>query len=446
MTTRNTTLLAILLTLLALSSGPVHAGEFVSFPEHGVRIVPPPGFERTADGVMLQEVGGRAQIKFESYPVVPDAFNSDFDEEGLKAMGYEQLERERIPIHHREALLIRCRRAYDDGVVGKLVLILGDHTCTLMATAMFDHSRESELLPVLRASLLSIRKGLRPRVRIRGTDLTMIVPPDFAPSDGFTGFLNEESGAHIMVSTLPGPYREVLSGLSAERMRAAGMKCIQRKEKPVGDCPGTYLKIYQEQQGIRFAKHLLVFGDARHTVMVNGILPETLEDRMSLVLLFAVESVREGSEKPDPLAELPFKVEIVAPLEFACVLSGAAMFSTGGRVPLARPGDPMFIVAPSVGVGAVTDRRAAVRKLLDGIAELTGLTPIETIGVKIDGLPGMVTRARAKHAKTGEVLTIYHAVLFREKGYYRMLGRVRMSMEDELVPVFEKMVRSFQVR
>ena len=55
-------------------------------------------------------------------------------------------------------------------------------------------------------------------------------------------------------------------------------------------------------------------------------------------------------------------------------------------------------------------------------------------------------RARARHATSGEVLAIYQTVLFREKGYYRMFGRVRLSEEEEVLPVFELMASSFEVR
>ena len=106
----------------------------------------------------------------------------------------------------------------------------------------------------------------------------------------------------------------------------------------------------------------------------------------------------------------------------------------------------MFIVTPSLGGGEVTDRDAAARELLAGTADLEGIAVVKRSRTIVDGLPGVVIHARAKHAETGEVLAVYQAVLFRDKGYYRMLGRVRVSEEEAILPLFEKMTASFRVR
>ena len=56
--------------------------------------------------------------------------------------------------------------------------------------------------------------------RIPGTQVTLAAPEHFMASADFAGYANEQTGASLMVTEIPGPYAEVMKGMTAEGMIA----------------------------------------------------------------------------------------------------------------------------------------------------------------------------------------------------------------------------------
>jgi hypothetical protein len=249
------------------------------------------------------------------------------------------------------------------------------------------------------------------------------------------------------VSEIPGPFSEVRAGMTEPKLAAAGMKLVSREDVTVAGGAGLLLRVEIAFGTAVHRKWFLLFGDAKHTVALHGSYPREHEDRVAPGLRRALLTAREGDPPADPLAELPFVVEAAPPLAFATALTGAAMFTVGGRIPLADPGDPLFVVAPSLGGEAPPgDPRAAARRRLLATKEVGDIKATAIEELEVAGLHGVEIVARARLSYGGPPVLLYQLILFRETGYYLLQGRVRENDSEEWLPLFRRTARTFRPR
>ena len=112
------------------------------------------------------------------------------------------------------------------------------------------------------------------QIKVPGTKCSLIPPSGFVSATTFSGFQNTEAGASIMINELPAPYQQLVDGFTTEALKTRGMTLISKETIDLNDSKATLFKVMQPANGTTYLKHMLVFGDTEHTVLVNGIYPE----------------------------------------------------------------------------------------------------------------------------------------------------------------------------
>lgn len=77
----------------------------------------------------------------------------------------------------------------------------------------------------------------------------------------------------LLVTELPAPFQAVYKGFTASALKAEGMTLIDKQTIDFNNSKAIYVKVRQPVKGIMYLKQILVFGDSKKTVIVNGIYP-----------------------------------------------------------------------------------------------------------------------------------------------------------------------------
>lgn len=113
------------------------------------------------------------------------------------------------------------------------------------------------------------------RTAVAGTHCSMVPPDGFVAATDFRGFQNAELRESIVVTELPAPYEAIVNELTADALRKRGITLIDKKPVDFYNGKATFLTGEQTVNGITYSKQMLIFGDAKHTVLINGNYPES---------------------------------------------------------------------------------------------------------------------------------------------------------------------------
>ncbi|MCP3136444.1 hypothetical protein [Pyxidicoccus xibeiensis] len=281
--------------------------------------------------------------------------------------------------------------------------------------------------------------------QVKGTRVSLTPPEGFTEATRFSGFQQEETGASLMVTELPGPYTEVTTGFTAEGLTSRGMKLLSKKQVKVNGHKGLLLHVAQSASGVDFLKWLVVLGDASATLVVTATYREEDTKALGRPMQAAVLSTRWDRDAAPTAAPALFTLKETPGLKEAQRLQGAIIYTRDGTLP-GKPGDePFLIVAPSLGATAASeDVEAFSLARLKQTAAAEALTVESGAPLTVDGLTGHELVASAKDPATGRDFTLYQVMLVDAQGYYLLQGRVGGADRATYLGHFKTAARAFQ--
>jgi hypothetical protein len=278
-------------------------------------------------------------------------------------------------------------------------------------------------------------------IKVSGTKCSLIPPNGFMAATTFSGFQNAETGASIMINELPAPYQSLVDGFTAEALKSRGMTLIKKQTIDFNGSKATLIHLTQSANGTTYLKQMLVFGDTKGTVLVNGIYPETTKDIEPQIKEALLSTVYNNLQKENPLEAATFTIEI-KDTDFKLIkyMSGSLLYSTDGKIPTEKP---TLIVGNSIAkVSSQNQKKYSEERLKKlPLGELNVIKEINKI--TIDNLKGFEIIANGK-TKNDKAKLVYQVMLFNENGdYYIIFGQANEDF-DKYLDSFKKIAKTFK--
>lgn len=285
--------------------------------------------------------------------------------------------------------------------------------------------------------------------RIPGTQVTLDPPEAFLPSSDFPGYAKEDTGASIMINEIPGPFAEVVQGMTAEAMKARGIELVSSEDVEVGGVKGKLLHTRQQAHGEVYEKWLLVFGTDK-SVMIHGTAPQDEFAKISDPLRASLLAARWEPGLAVPILEgLPFTIEEAGDLKFAFKSGTTLALTEQGIHPQREIGKPLVVVnvVHDAQFRKDADHKAYATALLQQTAGLPG--PIEITADQVADIGGgkghrVVTSAQPKDAAQA---IHYEATVLVEDGRLCLIfGRCSAATREQHRPAFDALCQSFRFK
>ncbi len=275
---------------------------------------------------------------------------------------------------------------------------------------------------------------------IPGTKCSLIPPKEFTPAPNFTGFINEATQASIMVTEMPFSVQKIISGFTAEALKAKGLTLLKREELQFQNNDAVYVHISQNAYGTTYQKHILAFGDSTICILVSGVFPITHIELSEAIRASILSTKHDPLIVDDPLGSVNFSIDVSGTdFQFSDNVSGNLMYTIDGKVPTERP---YFLIGHSIADVKPDDHKQYIIDRFKRLPEseifiMNGVSPIEAGGYK-----GFELIAYSKGHLPPELL--YHVMLFDEDGgYYIMIGSAKEELASYL-DTFRKLIRTFK--
>jgi hypothetical protein len=276
---------------------------------------------------------------------------------------------------------------------------------------------------------------------IAGTKCSMIPPKGFTAATAFSGFENEESGASIMVTEIPESADKIGESFTAEALKKQGMQLISKEIIDFNNAKALLIKASQPANGTTYLKQVLVFGDGKKTILVNGIYPvesKKLEGDIKKALLSAVYN---EAQDDNPLDAVKFTIDISGSgFELAKYIAGSLIYTADGKIPTDKP---MLIAANSIGQGATGNQEQFCKDRLKQMPRGEQNTIKEINPVRINDLTGYEITAAGKD-KNGKDELVYQVILFEDNGDYYMVAGKAAENADANLQLFKTIARTFK--
>ncbi|MFT4018843.1 MAG: hypothetical protein QM668_17905 [Agriterribacter sp.] len=266
-------------------------------------------------------------------------------------------------------------------------------------------------------------------IKVPGTKCSLIPPADFVAAANFSGFQNAATGASIMINELPTPYQSLVDGFTAEALKSRGMTLIKKQTIDFNGSKATLIDLSQSANGTIYLKQMLIFGDTKGTVLVNGIYPETSKDIEAKIKDALRSTVYNPSQNDNPLEAATFTID-TKNTDFKLIkyMSGSLLYSTDGKIPTQKP---TLIVGNSL-VKVPTENQKKYSE--ERLKKLPG-GALNEKGYEI------VANGKTKEGKTE---LVYQVMLFNEMGdYYIIIGQAKEEF-DKYLESFKKVAKAFK--
>jgi hypothetical protein len=269
----------------------------------------------------------------------------------------------------------------------------------------------------------------------------MIPPEGFAPVATFSGFMQEATGASIMINEIPAPYASIAESFTASALAAKGMKLISQKKIQLNGAEARLLKISQVANGIPYLKTMLVFGDDSNTVLVNGIYPKASKAVEPMIEKALLSTMYHASQNENPLDAASFLINTESSnFKLVEYMSGSLLYSTDGKIPTDKP---TIIVGNSIAAFTGIDRKEFALKRYNQLPDAQNGNVKETNDVTIDGLNGIEIVGYNK-SKDATIELVYQLMLFTEGGnYFIFVGQAKEDL-DENLKSFKAIAKTFK--
>ena len=263
--------------------------------------------------------------------------------------------------------------------------------------------------------------------KVSGTKCSLIPPSGFVTATTFSGFQNEETGASIMINELPTPYQSLVDGFTAEALKSRGMTLIKKQTIDFNGSKATLINLTQSANGTTYIKQMLVFGDTKGTVLVNGIYPEVSKEIEAQIKEALLSTVYNSLQNDNPLEAATFTID-VKDTDFKLIkyMSGSLLYSTDGKIPTEKP---TIIVGNSIAKIPSQNQKKYSEERLKKLPQGEQNIIKEIQEITIDNLKGFEIVANGK-TKDNKAELVYQVMLFNDKGdYYIFVGQSQEEFE-----------------
>jgi hypothetical protein len=284
-----------------------------------------------------------------------------------------------------------------------------------------------------------------------GSRVALAIGEHFAPSDRFTGFVDENSGASIVVVELPLAAYEQFKRIGDTKGAFEAQGLINVQPSRLNGRTGNHLYLRGEQKTalVDYAKFILIFPQSGQTVMLTANIPAAaltsgLASTREIEDIFRSAKVMPEAREAPVLFRLDYKGPFEEDLSLLGTTKGYRLKSARSRAPV-DGAQPLFLVAPSLTVGPVANLGILANRLFQSIEQVLDKVIVTEGDLTAGGLNGIEIVGSGSDAKTGEPLLVYQVVLEAPHGgYFRLVGLSRESERQTYLTEFRKMTASFR--
>jgi hypothetical protein len=275
----------------------------------------------------------------------------------------------------------------------------------------------------------------------------------FSPSDRFTGFVDEKSGASFVIVEMPASAYDEVKQI-AERpdaMAAQGLREPVKSELPGRKGEYVYFSGKQTTGGAEFGKFVLILRENGVTAMITANIPEAALTAATFTKA-QIEATLANAAVKDEASKGPelFRLGYLGPFKEAFGLMGTSKgYSISGLPP--SQGDnrivreATLIVAPSTDARMVVDPKAAAQRSFQSFGGLKEGKITSEKEVTIAGLKGYQIVGDAMDPATTSKIGIFLLMLAGDPGgYYAIVGTSPGADIPKMLPEFEKVAASFE--
>ena len=286
-----------------------------------------------------------------------------------------------------------------------------------------------------------------------GSRVALDLGDSFSPSDRFSGFVDEKSGASFVVVEMPASaYQEVKQiADSADALAAQGLRNPAKSE--LAGRKGEYVYFTGKQTSLdrEFEKFVLIMRENGVTAMISANIPETALANASITKA-QIEATLAGAAVKDATSKGPelFRLGYLGPFKEAFGLMGSSKgYNTSGQPP--APGanrvakEPTLLIAPSTDTRLIVDPKTAAQRSFQTFSGLKDGKIESEKEVTIAGLKGHQIVGEAVEATSGGTIGLYLLLLAGDPGgYYAIVGTSPIADMPKMLPEFEKIAASFE--
>jgi hypothetical protein len=282
-------------------------------------------------------------------------------------------------------------------------------------------------------------------VNVKGTKISVIPPDGWIAATNFNGFQKNELCSSLMVIEFPGPYSEVTKGFTEEGLKSKGIILSEKKSMMVNGFSGTYIFAKQSAYGRMFGKYILVFGDEKKSILINGMCPIDLISKIGKEIEKSVFSVvYEAEKKVNPLENINYGIDVSgSKLKFAKVISNTIAYTVDGLLPTRVNDKTTLIVGSSMGKVVLRDKKEYSINRMKKTPSVNEVDTKNVHPVTIDGLSGFEVIAYGENKKNKKPELVFQIMLFTDNMYYLMIGTANENFEENL-KIFRSLSKTFK--
>jgi hypothetical protein len=306
---------------------------------------------------------------------------------------------------------------------------------------MSSAARRIGLVAVTLAAAVWAAPALAEPVRIKGTKVSIEVPPGFVAAEKFPGLQHPEHPlAPIVVTEMPAPIATLRGAFTKDGLATRDITLVATTDVTVGGAPALLVEATQETPLGVVGKWLLLSGSETASTLLTATYPQASPEIGAALRTALLSTTWAAAGSVDPFEGLTYRVKPGPRLPFATRVTNSLLFSETGQVPQTDAAKAMFIVGNSLNAATLPDVKTAAEMRLSGFVvgnQVVDLGEAKATLLKVDGLDACELIADAADPKSKTPITVY-LVLIAEpgKGYYLTTGMVGRSRAAEWLPEF----------
>ncbi|MHC2618805.1 hypothetical protein ACVIW2_000837 [Bradyrhizobium huanghuaihaiense] len=281
-----------------------------------------------------------------------------------------------------------------------------------------------------------------------GSRISLEPPKGFAVATTFSGFLDQEGSASIvLVEFPPAAFEQIRAGISAEAMARHGMRLLSTET--IEGLPYEQVTVRAEQRtgNQTFDKWMLNVKGPDMVAIVTMSIPRPAPARLSdAVIRATLASVRISAvSTSDPIAALPFSIEPTSRFKYRKPLAGRGLLAKETPPPPeGKLDDVGFVVTLAAdGIIAPSDQQAFGEQQFLMSKAITDKVILSSKPLQISGMPGFEYLAEGKQS-SGRPLRYFVVALYPSGHPFLLMGMAPQERFDEALPEFRSMVESFR--
>ena len=279
---------------------------------------------------------------------------------------------------------------------------------------------------------------------VTGTRVWLIPPKDYTLSKNFKGFQNPaDPSSMIMITEIPGSFKEVTETLNKDKKFPIGMEFISRKDFKLGNSDAALIEMNQNSNNMIFRKEALVFGDSTATTMINGIFLKDSVETGKLIEACLRSSFINENQKIDPRGSLDYSVdETGTNLTFNSVIGNGMLFTLDGKLTTVGLS---LIITESLFKADIKDKKQYAISLIKRMPYSESKIDLEKgiNEIEINGIKGYEIYATGKAKTTQLEEYIYMVVLSDSDKYFLLYGTYRQNSAENIASL-KKIIKTFK--